>query len=222
MKINRKNLPLAAALCLASVIFTVLACLVDVQPAGPQGTEVGFAKLNTAFHSLTGENMVWYKITEIVGYLAILVVLAFCAIGVMQLIKRKSLAKVDREIIALGVLYIVIAVLYVAFEKFPLNYRPVIMEGETAPEASFPSSHTLLACTVFGSAILLADRLKDRKVRMIVIAVLFFLIAVMVIGRLLSGVHWLTDIIAAVLFSAALLAVFSMFLRRRKRSSHVR
>ena len=223
MKINRKNLPLAAALCLASVLFTVLVCLVDVQPVGPQGTEVGFAKLNSAFHNLTGESMTWYKITEIVGYLAILIVGVFCAIGVMQLIRRKSIQKVDQEIIAIGVLFVVIAILYVVFEKFPLNYRPVIMEGETEPEASFPSSHTLLACTVFGSTILMADRLKDRQIRQIVTVAMFVLIAVMIIGRLVSGVHWLTDILASILYSAALLTVFSMFLRkRRRRSAHVR
>ena len=127
----------------------------------------------------------------------------------MQLVKRKSLLKVDRELLGAGVLYAVVLALYVAFEKIIVNYRPVIMPDETAPEASFPSSHTLLACVVFGSAIILADTyVRKHKARKTVRAVFAVLILVMVAGRLLSGVHWITDIIAGLLYSGSLLSAF--------------
>ena len=139
----------------------------------------------------------------------ILVCLFFGGIGFLQLVFRKSLAKVDKVIIAVGVLYVIVIALYVIFEKIPMNFRPVIMPGETEPEASFPSSHTLLAMTVFGSAPwVLDDFFPEENYRRIYKPVFYALAVITVIGRLLSGVHWFTDIIAAALISLTLLEAF--------------
>ena len=211
MRIRKRDIPFVTALVLlaVSLIFTVLVKLVDVQAVGPQGTSVGFAGLNKAFSNLVGTNMFLYKVTQLLGYLALAVVAFFGFGGMLQLVKRKSVLKVDRELRAAGVMYVIVLALYVFFEKVVVNYRPVIMPDETAPEASFPSSHTLLACVVFGSAIILADTyVRSDKARKIVKLVFAALTVIMVIGRLFSGVHWITDIVAGLLFSACLISAF--------------
>ncbi|MBR5071318.1 MAG: phosphatase PAP2 family protein [Oscillospiraceae bacterium] len=215
MKIKKKYRKFvdAAVLLAAALLFTLLVKVVDVQTIGPQDTSVGFAKINKAFSDLVGTNMFLYKLTQLLGYAALAVVAFFGFGGMMQLVKRRSLMKVDRELLGAGVLYVVVLALYVAFEKIIVNYRPVIMPGETAPEASFPSSHTLLACVVFGSAVILADTyVRKHKARKRVRAAFIILILVMVIGRLLSGVHWITDIVAGLLFSGSLLSAFKGYI----------
>lgn len=215
MKIKKKYRKFvdAAALLAAALLFTLLVKVVDVQAIGPQETSVGFAKINKAFADAVGTNMLLYKLTQLLGYAALAVVAFFGFGGMMQLVKRKSLMKVDRELLGAGVLYVVVLALYVAFEKIIVNYRPVIMPGETAPEASFPSSHTLLACVVFGSAVILADTyVRKHKARKRVRAVFVILIIVMVVGRLFSGVHWITDIVAGLLFSGSLLSAFKGYI----------
>ena len=215
MKIKKKYRKFvdAAVLLAAALLFTLLVKVVDVQAIGPQETSVGFAKIHKAFADAVGTNMLLYKLTQLLGYAALAVVAFFGFGGMMQLVKRRSLLKVDRELLGAGVLYVVVLALYVAFEKIIVNYRPVIMPGETAPEASFPSSHTLLACVVFGSAVILADTyVRKHKARKRVRAVFVILIIVMVIGRLLSGVHWITDIVAGLLFSGSLLSAFKGYI----------
>ena len=200
-----------------TVLFCILVCFVDVAAIGPAGTKVGFSHLNGWFRDLIGTNMVLYRITNLLGYLALLVCCGFAFMGGMQLLQGKSLKKVDRNIIAVGVFYVIIIALYLLFEKVAINYRPIIMPGEDAPEASFPSSHTMLALTVFGSAPWIMNRyLKDANVRKIFTAVCWILGILTVVLRLLSGVHWLTDIIAGFLISATLLAGFKIVLAQIK------
>ena len=215
MKIKKKYRKFvdAAVLLVAALLFTLLVKVVDVQAIGPQETSVGFAKINKAFADAVGTNMLLYTLTQLLGYAALAVVAFFGFGGMMQLVKRKSLMKVDRELLGAGVLYVVVLALYVTFEKIIVNYRPVIMPGETAPEASFPSSHTLLACVVFGSAVILADTyVRKHKARKRVRAIFVILIIVMVVGRLFSGLHWITDIVAGLLFSGSLLSAFKGYI----------
>ena len=186
----------------------------DVQPIGPEGTEVGFSHLNAAMHSFFGLNMFWYQLTEILGYLAIALAVIMALCGLLQLIQRKSLTEVDREFYVLAGLYVATGIFYVVFEKIIINYRPEILPGEVHPEASFPSSHTMLACVIFGSAIIMISRYLAQDIkRIILIIALEILIFVTVFGRLLSGVHWFTDILGGVLLSIFLLSAFGMFLK---------
>ncbi len=185
----------------------------DVAAIGPEGTEVGFSTLNSAMHSFFGLNMFWYKLTEILGYFAIAIAGVMALFGLLQLIKRRSFAGVDREFYALAGLYVVMGIFYVAFEKVIVNYRPEILPDEVHPEASFPSSHTMLVCVVFGSAIIMCRRYMTHDTSLLFITIAldkFFFITVF--GRLISGVHWLTDIIGGVLLSIFLLSAFGMAL----------
>ena len=213
MENNKKNankfLAGGAVFAVLFLIWIAIIKLVDVSAIGPEGTEVGLAGINKAIHEALGVNMILYKITDILGYVALLVAGLFALFGLVQLIKRKSLAKVDGAIYALAGLYVVTIGLYVIFEKVIINYRPVIMPDEVALEASFPSSHTMLACVIFGSAIVMIGKYIDNDMlRKLLIALAAVLLILVVAGRLVSGVHCFTDIVGGVLISGALVFTF--------------
>ena len=218
---KQTKLMVAGVFALLVVVLIALVRLVDAASIGPEGTRIGLSHLNQAVHGLTGVHMIWYTITDWLGILAILVAAAFGVIGLMQLIRRRSLLKVDGEILALGGLYVVVIALYLFFEKVIVNYRPIIMPGSEHPEASFPSSHTMLVCVIMGSAIQVLHRyVRGRGLRKGLRAACWAVIGITVVGRLISGVHWFTDIVGGLLISAALLQLFSAItasFRRRAR-----
>ena len=200
----------AIILTLSFVLFTVAVKFIGVQPVGAAGSEIGFAALNVAVNELFGEQRFWYLLTEIFGVLAICVMGVFALLGFIQLIKRKSLVKIDRKILVLGGTYIVLILLYVLFEKLVINYRPIVSNGEL--EASYPSSHTMLILTVFGTSFsLIGDYIKRPGLVKILHYVIFCIMILTTVGRLMCGVHWFTDIIGGVLASAALISWFKSF-----------
>ena len=202
----KKVMAAGAALILAFVIWTVLVMKVDVQPAGVNGTNLGFAGINTRFHQLTGEHERIYRITDWLGLVPIAICAFFGVLGLVQLIRRKSLLKVDADILLLGVFYIVVILAYLIFEKIVINYRPTLFDGV---ESSYPSSTTLLVLSVMPTVVFQANRrMKDGALKKAVIILSVLFAAFMVIGRLVSGVHWLTDIIGSVLLSAGLYLVY--------------
>ena len=190
-------------------LLIVLLCCVDVEPVGAAGTSVGLSHMNRFVFELTGVNMVWYNITDWLGLAAILAAFLFAVTGLVQLIKRRSILKVDKEILALGGLYILVIGIYVLFENVIVNYRPIIMPGCSNPEASFPSSHTMLVCVIMGSAIIIIGKyIKKKSLCMVIRGICAAVIAVTVVGRLVSGVHWFTDILGGLLISTFLLALY--------------
>ena len=208
MKENSWKKCMAAGVCLvlAFAVWTVLVMKVDVQPAGVNGTDIGFAGINTRFHQLTGEHEKLYRITDWLGLVPIAVCIGFGALGLVQLIRRKSLLKVDPDIILLGIFYIVVILAYLIFEKITINYRPTLFDGQ---ESSYPSSTTLLVLSVMPTVVFQAcRRIKNMNVRRIVVVLAVLFAAFMVIGRLVSGVHWLTDILGSVFLSAGLYLMY--------------
>ena len=206
-KKNKKRLVLGAGLVVAFVLWTVLVCFVDVRTIGPEGSSVGFATLNGFVHELTGVNWLLYTVTDWLGLVPIAAALGFAILGLVQLIKRKSLWKVDHSILALGVFYIVVMAAHLVFEIVVINYRPTLIEGYL--EASYPSSTTMLVmCVMPTAAMQLNARIKNTVFRRCVIITIIVFIAFMVIGRFLSGVHWITDIIGGALFSAGVVTTY--------------
>lgn len=198
----------AGLLFVLFALFTVGVKMVDVQAIGPQKSSIGFATLNQAAASFFGVHEIWYTITDYLGYLALAVAFGFALCGLVQLIKRKSLWKVDSAILSLAGLYILVVAFYVFFEIVIVNYRPVLMEGVL--EASYPSSHTMLVVAIMASAPIALKRLIRQHIAAVGIAQLIaaIVIVVTVVGRLLSGVHWLTDIIGGVLLAAAIVMLY--------------
>ena len=203
----KKNVIISAALVVVFLLFTIAVCTVNVAAIGPEGSSVGFSGLNGAIAKMFPYRALFYKLTNYLGYFAILICLFFAAMGVLQLIQTRSIKKVDHKIIMLGIFYVVVIVFYVMFTKVVVNYRPVLEDG--ALESSYPSSHTMLAVCVFISTIIQLSYGKGSKsFKRISKEVLIVLTAVMVLGRIVSGVHWFTDIIGGILLSAALLMMY--------------
>lgn len=201
---KKRNLVISVILILLAIIFTILVKNVDVNTLGANGSNIGFSTLNRSVFDNIGVNMTWYNITNCLGIISIIIALAYVLIGLIQLVKRKNVFKVDKEIIALGIFYVILAAIYIAFEIFIVNYRPILMDGEL--EASYPSSHTMLTIFICGSAILINSNLfNDNKIAKITNVVALILMIVTVIGRLLSGVHWFTDILGGIIIASALL-----------------
>ena len=216
-KKNRKPLALGVSLLAAFVLWTVLVRFVDVQPIGPEGSTVGFAALNGFVHELTGVKWLLYTLTDWLGLVPIAVALGFAALGLVQLIKRKSLRKVDYSILALGVFYIVVMAAYVFFETVVINYRPTLIEGYL--EASYPSSTTMLVmCVMPTAAMQLNSRIKNTVLKRCAVIAIAAFTAFTVLGRLISGVHWITDIIGGALFSAGAVLLYSSVGRLGKNS----
>ena len=191
----------------AFVLWTAAICIVDVRAIGPQGSFVGFAGINGFIHTLTGVHFSLYTITDWLGLVPIFVCMGFGILGLTQWIRRKSIRKVDYDILVLGGFYIVTIAAYLFFESVAINYRPVLINGYL--EASYPSSTTLLVTCVMTTAVMqFNSRIRNKLLRNIVAATLVAFIAFMVIGRLISGVHWLTDIIGGVLLSAGLVLMY--------------
>ncbi len=204
---EKRNLLIGSVLIAAFALWTFLIQWVDVQAVGQNGTKIGFADFNVQFHRLTGVNMTIYTITDWLGLVPVFVCLCFGMLGLVQLIRRKRLLRVDVDILLLGVFYVIVIACYLIFEMIPINYRPVLIEGRL--EASYPSSTTLLVLSVMPTLMFQAYRRTVNP--MIRKSAAVFAIAfstLMVIGRLISGVHWVTDIIGSVLLSTGLYMLY--------------
>ncbi|WP_295069054.1 phosphatase PAP2 family protein [Ruminococcus sp.] len=208
MKKNGINTLITGVLMLILfAVWTVLIQTVDVQAVGQNGTDIGFASLNTWFHKMTGVHMWVYTVTDWLGLVPIFICIIFGAVGLVQLIKRRSLLKVDKDIILLGIYYILVIFGYLIFEMIPINYRPILIEGRM--EASYPSSTTLLVMSVMPTlAFQMQRRVRNTKVRYGLYAFTVLFTAFMVVGRSVAGVHWLTDIAGSVLLSSGLYLIY--------------
>lgn len=190
------------------VAFTLLIKVIDVKAIGPEGSTVGFAALNGFVFGFLGEHPFFEMLTKLLGILALLTAAGFAAVGVFQFIRTRSLREVDREIIILGVFYVVVLLAYVFFELCVVNYRPVILDEGL--EASYPSSHTVLVICIMMTAPAQIGRLTKNEALCTIARIgCYGIIALMVVGRLISGVHWFTDIIGGILLSAALVCFYN-------------
>ena len=203
---SRRDLVTETALLAAFVLWTALVQLEDVQPAGQNGTCVGLAAFNVWFHGLTGVHMVLYAITDWLGLVPAAVCLGFGVMGATQLVRRRSLSAVDPDLLLLGVYYVLIAATYLVFEAFPINYRPIPIDG--VMEASYPSSTTLLVLGVMPTLAYQAVRRMKSSLAKGAVAFVAAFSALMVAGRLVSGVHWATDIVGSILLAAGLFAMY--------------
>ena len=208
MKKNEKNTLITGTIMLILfAVWTVLIQTVDVQAVGQNGTDIGFAGLNVWFHKTTGVHMWVYTVTDWLGLVPIFICMIFGVVGLVQLIKRRSLLKVDKDIILLGIYYILVIFGYLILEMIPINYRPILIEGRM--EASYPSSTTLLVMSVMPTlAFQVHRRIRNTKVKYGIYAFTVLFTAFMVVGRTVAGVHWLTDIAGSVLLSSGLYLIY--------------
>lgn len=199
----------------AFLVLTVLICYVDVQPYGSGSMDLGLATINTNVRNAIGESKTMFTLTEILGYLTWGVVAFFGLLGLSQLVHRQSLLKVDRDIILLGFGYVIMLACYVLFDRIPINYRPYC-SWRVELESSYPSSHTLMIVFVMATAVIqILRRMRAGLARNLLIALCIITATVVTVGRLLSGVHWLTDIIGGLLLGAALAALYGGLIKQK-------
>lgn len=148
-----------------------------------------------------------YTITDWLGIVPICFIIGFGISGLCEWIKRKNLFKVDYGILILGGFYIVVMALYIFFEMFVVNYRPILINGNL--EASYPSSTTMLVMCVMPTAIMQFNtRIKNNGFKKCVNIMITVFTVFMVTGRLISGVHWFSDIIGGALLSAGVVLLY--------------
>lgn len=209
---NQRNFYIATYMLLAFMLWTAAIQMIDVQAIGPQGSSVGFATINRFVHNLTGVHMSLYTITDWLGLVPLVFVMGFALLGLIQWFQRKHLFKVDYNILVLGGFYIVVMAVYMLFEVFVVNYRPVLIEGIL--EASYPSSTTMLVMCVMPTAMMQINTyIKNDILKRSVASAITVFVIFMVIGRLISGVHWFTDIIGGVLLSTGLVLIYHVIAR---------
>lgn len=207
-KETKKSFYIAVSMLVAFVIWTVAVQYVDVRPIGPNESYVGFATINNFFHELTDVNFTLYTITDWLGLVPVFIGFGFGVLGIIEWIKQKNILKVDFSILVLGLFYIVVITAYLFFEKCVINYRPVLINGYL--EASYPSSTTLLVMCVMPTAIMQFNvRIKNAVIRRCLFFIITTFIVFMIMGRLISGVHWLSDIIGGALLSIGLVMMYN-------------
>ncbi len=202
-KRNQINFAIAGGLLILFILFTASLMCIDVKAIGPNGSSVGLATINRSIQNMLDVHVVLYKATDWLGLVAILIALGFATLGLVQLIERKSILCVDSSILALGVFYLLVMSAYLFFEFNIVNYRPVLINNTL--EASYPSSTTMLVMCIVPTAMMQFHRLiQNKTVRTVICVLLGVFLIVMIIGRMLSGVHWFTDILGGILLSSAL------------------
>lgn len=212
MKRVKKSFICSGVLFILFAVFTFMVIKVDVSAAGPNRSMIGLSAINKFVFDGLGVSDIWYKITEVLGAIALLTAFGFGILGLIQLIKRKSLFKVDKDILLLGGFYLIIIAVYVLFENLTINYRPILIDGNL--EASFPSTHTMLAVFIMSTAIYqFHTRIKNKNLRYTAEALSSIVLVMTVVGRLLSGVHWFTDIVSGVLISFAFVMLYYAFVK---------
>lgn len=216
----KKSLLVSLCLFTLFIFWTLVICRIDVQPIGPGDSCVGLSGINGLFHNLTGVHFGLYLITDWLGLVPIIVCLGFGTLGLIQLIRRKSIKKVDFSLLVLGGFYLATIGAYLFFEKVVINYRPVLIGGVLEP--SYPSSTTMLTlCVMLTAALQLKHRISNNILRKIITGLILLFTAFMVIGRLLSGVHWFTDIVGGALLSAGLITMYHFICSLEIRSKTV-
>ena len=198
------------------MVLTGLLVYVDTQPVGWGKSMIGLASINRPVFDFIGKSLLWYNITEILGKIAIVYMVGFAIYGLVQWVDRHKLKRVDKDLFVLAFIYVLIAVCYVIFEIFIVNFRPVLVNIE--PEASYPSSHTMLVVCVMATSIMqFHSKMKKKALRIVMEIVSAIIMVVTVVGRLLSGVHWLTDILGALLLSATLISFYYALVKRNNK-----
>ena len=157
--------------------------------------------------------MQWNLISDIILITSLVTFAVFAVLGFFQWIKRKSLKKVDKELLWAILPLSLMAATYVIFEKFIiLNVRP-----NGSGEPSFPSTHTMVAATIFFiTAIILPKYIKSRAARITLDLMMLIFIILVSIGRVLANMHWVSDVCAGLVFAAIFATIYYLIIRRYK------
>ena len=142
--------------------------------------------------------MEWKIITDVILAISFIALAAFIVLGIYQWVTRKSLKKVDKRLLWLPLPLALMAITYFVFDKiWILNTRP-----NGSGEPSFPSTHVMVVATIFfRTTINLAKYVKNAIARVIIEIAMVVLLSLVCMGRVLSDMHWVSDVIGALVFA---------------------
>ena len=157
--------------------------------------------------------MQWAKITDIILIASIAVLGVFAILGFCQLVRRKSLKKVDKPLLAMLIPLVLMAITYFIFDKFLiLNTRP-----NGSGEPSFPSTHTMVVATIFLCVALILPRYIKSKAAVITLDILMLALTTLVcIGRVSANMHWISDVVGGLIFAAIFATIYYLIIRRHQ------
>jgi len=207
----RTLLVLAVVLFVAFAAFTYLVRTYDVAPVGYNGAEVGFSKLNAAAHEMFPGDDGSYELTKILGYICLIAVAVNGLEAAIDFFRHKGrISRMHKRNVITCIYYVVVGGFYVLFEFVVINTRPI------SAEASYPSSHTMLAlCVLYSVFVLLGFSSWRYKFMASILRVICVVAMIsMVVFRFLSGVHWLTDICGGILLSLSLMCLYRACIAR--------
>ena len=211
---KKRSVIISIVLITLCILYTIVVKEVNVSAIGPNESKVGLSCINDFFKDIIGVNKGFYTITNFMDIVLVLIPAIYGVIGLGQLIKRKNLMKGDRELYVLAIFYSIVVLTYVCFEHITINYRPVLINGEL--DLSYPSSHTLAAICICGSSIIINFKLfKDKGIFKCITLLSTISMFILILGRLLSGYHWFTDIIGGILIASTLLYIFNSMLYKK-------
>ena len=115
----------------------------------------------------------------------------------------------DRIIFVLLGLYVLSVIAYLIFEIVKVNYSPLSTSEKL--KTSYPSTHVFIFFTfAISGVIALFNFIKDKGPLKIALLVIASLLAVlMVVFRLMSGHHYLTDVVGSILLATTLVTLFT-------------
>ncbi len=204
----RRNYLTAVLLFVLFAIFTLIVKNIDVEAIGPQGSTVGLARFNRLVLDTVKADPNWDRITDLLALVSAAFGAGFMFLALKQVLRRRSLWKVDFGLVLLAAHFVLMCAAYILFEMVIINYRPVLTEEGL--EASYPSSHTMFVLCIMIPAVILFHRYLRRHIFLLVLVdiLCIALIAQAPVGRIMAGMHWATDVIGACILSAALCMLY--------------
>lgn len=158
--------------------------------------------------------MDWDLISDVILVTAFAILGALAMLGLIQLISRRSLKKVDHELLMFPIPLAIMAIVYVVFEKFLiLNTRP-----NGSGEPSFPSTHVMITATIFFMVAVVLPRYIKSKVLCAMFDIIMLILLVLVCtGRILANMHWPTDVAGGVVFASIFAAIYYLLIKPKKK-----
>jgi undecaprenyl-diphosphatase len=187
--------------CSFLVLFIILMLLLNVDKAviAESGKEVGLSHINNLVSYSYKENIDF--MTDLLMYITFTVVVFEAGLGLYQLIKGKSLFKVDIEIIIFGIALVVMVALWLLFDYvIKINVRPT-----HEAEGSFPSTHVLITTFLaLASHAFICYQYENKFAKYGSLLIAVSIIALVLFGRVASGMHYITDVTGGLFLGLAL------------------
>ena len=204
-KENIRQIVYTGLMVLVAILFTIAVDKIDT--ALVLGKEIGFSNVNIAVHQMLGTSDTFDLLSDITMIVSALLMGGLVFIGTYQLISGKGFKAVDKEILIAGAVLVLMSITYLFFEKVVINFRPVLEDGFL--EASYPSTHVLLTTVINIVAIdYIVTKIKNKKIMLPSVITVAVITVVGFGARVLSGMHWITDIVGALLIASCLVMIY--------------